>query len=135
MIDDDLAFLGAPRRVRDALAALPPAFASAFAADARRAVQGQSEPVRPPVPDDFRLPPPPNPYAEHFTEGVEHPAVLRWRIVCELMRLDAGRLRAYCTAFRFMLGAWKADRGRELEPDGPDCPPLDVREWTPRPDD
>jgi len=135
MIDDDLAFLGAPRNVRDALAILPPAFASAFVADARRIVENESLPVRPTVPEDYYLPPPPNPYGIASPDGMEHPAVLRFLIVRDLMRFDAGRLLAFCNAFRSMLAAWKADRGRDLEPDGPDCPPLASREWTPRPDD
>ena len=129
MIDEDLAFLGATPSVRAALYALPPAFASAFAADARRIVESQGIPVRPSVPDDFRLAPPPNPYAAHFTDGMEHPAVLRWRIVIEIMRLDAARLLAACMAFKMVLAAWKADRGQELEADGPDCPPVAVRPW------
>ena len=129
----DLRFLGVPRPIRDALAILPEDFAAAFLADARRAVESEAVPVKPTETDEDALPPVPDPWGVLTMGTIVSPpgcaslATMRWRIVTALMRLDAGRLRAYCNGFRYTLAAWRLANGRDLVPAGSDWPPLELR--------
>ena len=127
--------LGAGVAVRAALDSLPDGFAEAFAAEAWRMIEAESVPVRPNVEDGDALP-----VLGWFddeakrillmetgvsSDGVAPLPLMRWRIVNAIRRLDAGRLTAYCTAFRcYVVPAWEAAHGRTLRPDGADWPPL-----------
>ena len=129
---DDLARLGAPSRVRAALAALPDAFADAFAAEAVCLVEGGRVPVRPaagaPLFPARACPPAARRLLMMETAappGVASLAVARFRILDALLRADAGRLLASCTGFRaVVLPAWEEAHGRPLAPAGDDWPPL-----------
>lgn len=136
---EDLARIGAPPRVRSALATLPPAFADAFAAEAVRLVEGGRVPVCPASADADALPPAAAPEQARAVllmatpaapPGVAPLALARWRIVAALLRFDAGRLLAACNAFRlFVLPAWEAAHGRRLAPAGGDWPALPSRDF------
>lgn len=128
-MESDLRFLGAGPSVVAALGVLPPAFAEAFAAEARRLVETENTPERPATPPGFFLPPPASTSPRPFPSGLEHPATLRFHLVVEIMRGSAGRLLATCNAFRLVLAAWREWRGVDLVPDSPDCPPLRSRPW------
>lgn len=102
--DADLRMLGAPGLIRDALAALPPAFAWWTAAETRRIVSAESLAVRP-------------------ADGAPL-ALARWGMVDALMRFDTDALREACGAFLEARETWEAAHGRALAPAGEDWPPI-----------
>lgn len=132
---DDLARLGAPARVRAALATLPAPFADSFAADAVRLVKAGRVLVRPA--DDAPLLPARTIHAAarrwllietDSPPGAASLAVARYRLLDALLRFDAGRLLARCNGFRrVILPAWETAHGRPLDPAGDDWPLLPSR--------
>lgn len=136
----DLRALNAPPAVRDALAVLPPSFAEAFAAEAVRMIEAEAVPVKPA--DGAPLPVPFSPLAladltaeerEVLTMGsapgrrnwnLESLPVARWRVVDELMRFRASRLRVFCKGFLIVRAAWEEANRRPLVPGSADWPPL-----------
>ena len=134
--------MGAGASVRSALSSLPPGFAEKFAAEAWRIVEAESVPVCPKVGDGDALPVPATFDKETqcillmetgvSSGGVAPLSLMCWRIVDAIIRLDAGRLTAYCTSFRrYVVPAWEAAHGRPLRPDGADWPPLDIVPFEP----
>lgn len=117
-VEDMLRALGVPARVRDALAILPPEVAAAVAAEAWRIVEDEGDPARP-AGDEAGAPPPALPavtcgewgWIVAEAGGVESLAVIRWRLVRALLRLDAGRLAANARGFLLARSAWETARG------------------------
>ena len=134
-VEDSLRFLGAPARVRDALGILPPEIAEAVAAEACRIVEAEAVPVRP-AGDEADAPLPAGAAAGGrwgwiVAGGVESLPVIRWRLVWDLLRLEAGRLAVHARGFRAVREAWEAAHGRRLVPSGADWPPLPVAPFVP----
>lgn len=116
-VEDALDALGAPARVRAALAILPPEVAEAVAVEAWRIVEDEGDPARP-AGNEAGAPPPALPatcgewgWIVAEAGGVESLAVIRWRLVRALLRLDAGRLAANARGFLLARSAWEAAHG------------------------